>query len=67
MDEELVNCYLKRKINGQEIKLAIIPEVDLYKCEPWMMGPRRTRVHYVRCSRRTEYAQSRKQNNNYKF
>uniref|UniRef100_A0A0D3BBV7 NAC domain-containing protein n=1 Tax=Brassica oleracea var. oleracea TaxID=109376 RepID=A0A0D3BBV7_BRAOL len=41
MEEELVNCYLKRKINGQEIELAIIPEVDLCKCEPWMMGPRR--------------------------
>ncbi|CAN6584740.1 unnamed protein product [Malus baccata var. baccata] len=34
-DEELVNYYLKRKINGQEIELDIIPEVDLYKCEPW--------------------------------
>ncbi|CAH8388711.1 unnamed protein product [Eruca vesicaria subsp. sativa] len=34
-DEELVNYYLKRKISGQEIELDIIPEVDLYKCEPW--------------------------------
>lgn len=39
-DEELVNYYLKRKINGQEIELDIIPEVDLYKCEPWeLAGP----------------------------
>ncbi|XAR58108.1 hypothetical protein NMG60_11026497 [Bertholletia excelsa] len=34
-DEELVSYYLKRKINGHEIELEIIPEVDLYKCEPW--------------------------------
>ncbi|XP_059282737.1 NAC domain-containing protein 54-like [Lycium ferocissimum] len=34
-DEELVAYYLKRKINGQKIELEIIPEVDLYKCEPW--------------------------------
>ncbi|XVE72015.1 hypothetical protein DITRI_Ditri11bG0004700 [Diplodiscus trichospermus] len=34
-DEELVVYYLKRKINCQRIELEIIPEVDLYKCEPW--------------------------------
>ncbi|XP_025793506.1 NAC domain-containing protein 86-like isoform X2 [Panicum hallii] len=34
-DEELIIYYLKRKINGKQIELEIIPEVDLYKCEPW--------------------------------
>ncbi|ERN17061.1 hypothetical protein AMTRI_Chr09g13630 [Amborella trichopoda] len=34
-DEELVAYYLKRKIHGWKIDLEIIPEVDLYKCEPW--------------------------------
>lgn len=34
-DEELVDYYLKRKINGRKIELEIIPEVDLYKFEPW--------------------------------
>ncbi|XVF80778.1 hypothetical protein PTKIN_Ptkin15bG0102700 [Pterospermum kingtungense] len=34
-DEELIVYYLKRKINGLKIELEIIPEVDLYKCEPW--------------------------------
>nr|GMD38904.1 NAC domain-containing protein 86 [Ipomoea batatas] len=37
-DEELVNYYLKRKIHGLEIELDIIPEVDLYKCEPWELA-----------------------------
>lgn len=34
-DEELIMYYLKRKINGRSLELEIIPEVDLYKCEPW--------------------------------
>jgi No apical meristem (NAM) protein len=34
-DEELIMYYLKRKINGKPLELEIIPEVDLYKCEPW--------------------------------
>ncbi|XVF33793.1 hypothetical protein REPUB_Repub18cG0001700 [Reevesia pubescens] len=34
-DEELVSYYLDRKISGRTIELEIIPEVDLYKCEPW--------------------------------
>ncbi|KAK8965104.1 NAC domain-containing protein 78 [Platanthera guangdongensis] len=34
-DEELVAYYLRRKINGRPIELEVIPEVDLYKCEPW--------------------------------
>ncbi|KAK2654457.1 hypothetical protein Ddye_014313 [Dipteronia dyeriana] len=34
-DEELVAYYLDRKITGRTIELEIIPEVDLYKYEPW--------------------------------
>uniref|UniRef100_A0A1D1Y032 NAC domain-containing protein 74 n=1 Tax=Anthurium amnicola TaxID=1678845 RepID=A0A1D1Y032_9ARAE len=37
-DEELVNYYLKRKIHGLKMELDIIPEVDLYKCEPWELA-----------------------------
>ncbi|CAN4100587.1 unnamed protein product [Withania somnifera] len=37
-DEELVNYYLKKKIHGLHIELDIIPEVDLYKCEPWQLA-----------------------------
>ncbi|XP_054811084.1 NAC domain-containing protein 71-like [Prosopis cineraria] len=34
-DEELVSYYLERKLTGRSIELEIIPEVDLYKHEPW--------------------------------
>ncbi|KAJ6830924.1 NAC domain-containing protein 62-like [Iris pallida] len=34
-DEELVNYYLKRKLNGQIREIEVIPEVDICKCEPW--------------------------------
>ncbi|KAK9724456.1 hypothetical protein RND81_05G073400 [Saponaria officinalis] len=34
-DEELVDYYLRRKINARRIDLDIIKEVDLYKIEPW--------------------------------
>ncbi|XP_058108978.1 NAC domain-containing protein 89-like [Magnolia sinica] len=34
-DEELVNYYLKKKIDGQEKSVEVISEVDIYKFEPW--------------------------------
>eukprot|EP01018_Ginkgo_biloba_P031894 Gb_28016 [translate_table: standard] len=34
-DEELVVYYLKRRVCGRPLQLDVIPEVDLYKCEPW--------------------------------
>lgn len=34
-DEELVGYYLKRKIDGHEFELEVIPVVDLYKFDPW--------------------------------
>ncbi|AQK89501.1 Putative NAC domain transcription factor superfamily protein [Zea mays] len=34
-DTELVSHYLKRKILGQKIEYDPIPEVDIYKHEPW--------------------------------
>lgn len=47
-DEELVNYYLKRKVHGLSIELDIIPEVDLYKCEPWeLAGNLKYQVHPI--------------------
>ena len=34
-DPELISHYLKRKILGQKIEYDLIPEVDIYKHEPW--------------------------------
>ncbi|KAI4352863.1 hypothetical protein L6164_007074 [Bauhinia variegata] len=34
-EEELVEYYLKRKINALKIDLDVIVEIDLYKIEPW--------------------------------
>ncbi|MQM13276.1 hypothetical protein Taro_046201 [Colocasia esculenta] len=34
-DEELVGYYLKRKVDGQEMELEVIPVIDLYKFDPW--------------------------------
>ncbi|CAN8255592.1 unnamed protein product [Cochlearia groenlandica] len=34
-DEELINYYLKRKVQGLEIELEVIPLIDLYKFDPW--------------------------------
>ncbi|KAI3691745.1 hypothetical protein L6452_31547 [Arctium lappa] len=34
-DEELIGYYLKRKIEGVEIELEVIPVIELYKFDPW--------------------------------
>ncbi|XP_076927417.1 NAC domain-containing protein 7-like [Bidens hawaiensis] len=34
-DEELVDYYLRKKINSMTIELDVIRDVDLYKIEPW--------------------------------
>lgn len=34
-DEELVGYYLKRKVEGLEIELEVIPVIDFYKYDPW--------------------------------
>ncbi|MED6220258.1 hypothetical protein PIB30_043215 [Stylosanthes scabra] len=34
-DEELVDYYLRKKVNSKKIELDVIKDVDLYKIEPW--------------------------------
>ncbi|KAJ3694305.1 hypothetical protein LUZ60_009785 [Juncus effusus] len=34
-DVELISHYLKKKINGLKIDYDVIPEIDIYKHEPW--------------------------------
>ncbi|EHA8590457.1 NAC domain-containing protein 17 [Cocos nucifera] len=34
-DEELVLYYLKRKVCRRRLRLPMIGDVDVYKCEPW--------------------------------
>ena len=34
-DEELIDYYLKRKVEGLEIELEVIPVIDLYKFDHW--------------------------------
>ncbi|CAH1453691.1 unnamed protein product [Lactuca virosa] len=34
-DEELIGYYLKRKVEGIEIELEVIPVIELYKFDPW--------------------------------
>ncbi|CAM8933402.1 unnamed protein product [Rhodiola kirilowii] len=34
-DEELVDYYLRNKINSRSIELDVLKDIDLYKIEPW--------------------------------
>ncbi|KAL9685955.1 hypothetical protein QQ045_023410 [Rhodiola kirilowii] len=34
-DEELVDYYLRKKINSRSIELDVLKDIDLYKIEPW--------------------------------
>lgn len=34
-DEELVNFYLKKKIQQRVLPIELIKQVDIYKYDPW--------------------------------
>ncbi|PSR91645.1 NAC domain-containing protein [Actinidia chinensis var. chinensis] len=59
-DEELVGYYLKRKDEGLEIELEVIPVIDLYKFDPWELPdksflPKRDMEWYFFCPRDRKY------------
>lgn len=59
-DEELVGYYLKRKVEGLEIELEVIPVIDLYKFEPWELPeksflPMRDMEWFFFCPRDRKY------------
>eukprot|EP00249_Psilotum_nudum_P029594 c40638_g1_i1 orf=191-412(+) len=39
-EEELVDYYLKKKVESEKIDLDVIREIDLYKIEPWDLQER---------------------------
>ncbi|KAI4315142.1 hypothetical protein L6164_027985 [Bauhinia variegata] len=59
-DEELVGYYLKRKVEGLQIELEIIPVIDLYKFDPWELPeksflPSRDSEWFFFCPRDRKY------------
>ncbi|KAJ8552699.1 hypothetical protein K7X08_020092 [Anisodus acutangulus] len=59
-DDELVGYYLKRKTDGLEIELEVIPEIDLYKFDPWELPeksflPKRDMEWFFFCPRDKKY------------
>ncbi|XP_010559290.1 PREDICTED: NAC domain-containing protein 86-like [Tarenaya hassleriana] len=59
-DEELVGYYLERKVEGLEIELEVIPEIDLYRFDPWELPdksflPNRDMEWFFFCPRDKKY------------
>lgn len=59
-DEELVGYYLKRKVEGLQIELEVIPVIDLYKFDPWELPeksflPKRDMEWFFFCPRDKKY------------
>ncbi|KAG5029036.1 hypothetical protein AAZX31_05G104600 [Glycine max] len=59
-DEELVGYYLKRKVEGLEIELEVIPVIDFYKFDPWELPeksflPKRDLEWFFFCPRDRKY------------
>uniref|UniRef100_A0A7C9AQY8 NAC domain-containing protein n=1 Tax=Opuntia streptacantha TaxID=393608 RepID=A0A7C9AQY8_OPUST len=59
-DAELVGYYLKRKVEGLEIELEVIPVIDFYKHDPWELPdksflPKRDMEWFFFCPRDKKY------------
>ncbi|KAI4338416.1 hypothetical protein MLD38_023480 [Melastoma candidum] len=59
-DEELVDYYLKRQVDGLGFELEVIPVIDLYKFDPWELPeksflPKRDMEWFFFCPRDRKY------------
>ncbi|KAL0913956.1 hypothetical protein M5K25_017451 [Dendrobium thyrsiflorum] len=57
---ELVEYFLKRKVDGLKIELEVIPVIDLYKFDPWELPeksflPKRDMEWFFFCPRNQKY------------
>jgi hypothetical protein len=46
-DEELIGYYLKRKVEGLEIELEVIPVIEFYKFDPWELPGRSSSISHI--------------------
>ena len=47
-DEELISHYLRNKMNGDEKSVEVVPEVEIWKFEPWELpGSYRSRFLFL--------------------
>ncbi|KAJ6417810.1 hypothetical protein OIU84_001234 [Salix udensis] len=53
-DEELVDYYLRKKVNARRIDVDVIKDVDLYKIEPWDLQA--TKIRSIPTGTRTNRA-----------
>ena len=46
-DEELVDFYLKRKIQRKSLPIELIKQVDIYKYDPWDLPSKNSLTYYL--------------------
>ncbi|KAJ0258413.1 Transcription factor JUNGBRUNNEN 1 [Hirschfeldia incana] len=57
-DEELLEYYLRRKVENKPIKLELIKQVDIYKYDPWDLPRVGEKEWYFFCMRGRKYRNS---------
>lgn len=62
-DEELVGFYLRRKVERKPLRIELITQVDIYKCDPWdlplpKVGVVGDKEFYFFCMRGRKYRNS---------
>ncbi|KAB2601927.1 transcription factor JUNGBRUNNEN 1-like [Pyrus ussuriensis x Pyrus communis] len=57
-DEELVDFYLRRKIQKKPISLELIKSIDIYKHDPWDLPTAGDKEWYFFCKRGRKYKNS---------